>query len=241
MTYPGGKGGVYQKIINLIPPHKTYIETHLGGGSIFRNKRPAEINIGVDIDNEVIKSLYRDPPTHKTVMIDRLYLSGYYEGYIKDDAVSFLKRYNFDDPEHTFVYCDPPYLHSTRKDKKIYKYEYTDSQHEELLKTIKALRCMVMISGYYSEMYMDGLSGWNHKSFQAMTRHGLATEYVWMNYPEPVELHDYSFIGKDFRERERIRKKVNRWVGKLRNMPVLERQAIITAVTSMGNGGGSHV
>ena len=36
MTYPGGKGGngFYQKIINLIPPHDVYIETHLGGGAI---------------------------------------------------------------------------------------------------------------------------------------------------------------------------------------------------------------
>ena len=36
MRYPGGKGGagVYQTIINNIPPHDTYIETHLGGGNI---------------------------------------------------------------------------------------------------------------------------------------------------------------------------------------------------------------
>ncbi|MCZ4283118.1 hypothetical protein O4H49_20200 [Kiloniella laminariae] len=31
MSYPGGKGGagVYQKIINIMPPHKTYIEGFL--------------------------------------------------------------------------------------------------------------------------------------------------------------------------------------------------------------------
>jgi hypothetical protein len=34
MTYPGGKGGagVYQMIINQIPPHRVYIEPFLGGG-----------------------------------------------------------------------------------------------------------------------------------------------------------------------------------------------------------------
>jgi site-specific DNA-adenine methylase len=38
MRYPGGKGGagVYQTIINNIPPHDTYIETHLGGGCRFQ-------------------------------------------------------------------------------------------------------------------------------------------------------------------------------------------------------------
>ncbi len=235
MTYPGGKGGVFQKIINLIPPHRVYIETHLGGGSVFRNKRPAEINIGVDIDRDLIKSWFRDPLSPKEMFNDRSFTVK------EDDAVSFLKGFYFSEPKQTFVYCDPPYLHSTRKDKKIYRYEYTDSQHEELLKTIKALPCMVMISGYYSEMYMDELSGWNYKSFQVMTRHGLATEYVWMNYSEPVKLHDYSFIGKDFRERERIKKKVGRWVRKLKNLPILERQAIITAVNSVNNDGGSHV
>ena len=56
-TYPGGKdaSGVHQNIINLIPPHDVYIETHLGGGYIMRKKRPAALNIGIDIDPEVIK------------------------------------------------------------------------------------------------------------------------------------------------------------------------------------------
>jgi DNA adenine methylase len=34
MGYPGGKSGagVYQTIINLMPPHTVYIEPFLGGG-----------------------------------------------------------------------------------------------------------------------------------------------------------------------------------------------------------------
>lgn len=32
MTYPGGKGNAYHKIINLIPPHEVYIEPFLGRG-----------------------------------------------------------------------------------------------------------------------------------------------------------------------------------------------------------------
>ena len=36
VTYPGGKSGsgVYQQLINLMPPHKIYIEAFLGGGAI---------------------------------------------------------------------------------------------------------------------------------------------------------------------------------------------------------------
>ena len=52
MRYPGGKGGagVYQTIINNIPPHDTYIETHLGGGNILERKRPAARSVGIDVD-----------------------------------------------------------------------------------------------------------------------------------------------------------------------------------------------
>ena len=54
MEYPGGKGKTYQQFINLMPPHETYIETHLGGGSIIRNKRLAMRNIGIEIDPETV-------------------------------------------------------------------------------------------------------------------------------------------------------------------------------------------
>ena len=42
MNCIGGKGGVYQRLINLIPPHDVYIENHLGGGAVIRKKYPAK-------------------------------------------------------------------------------------------------------------------------------------------------------------------------------------------------------
>ena len=54
MHYQGGKGGVFQKLINLMPPHEVYMETHLGGGAVMRNKRAARSNIGIEIDPEVV-------------------------------------------------------------------------------------------------------------------------------------------------------------------------------------------
>jgi DNA adenine methylase len=55
MNYPGGKGGVYQRLINLMPPHEVYIETHLGGGAVIRKKKQANKNIGIEIDPNVIE------------------------------------------------------------------------------------------------------------------------------------------------------------------------------------------
>ena len=51
-SYFGSKAtsGLCQAIIALMPPHDTYIETHLGGGAIMKRKPPALHNIGIDLD-----------------------------------------------------------------------------------------------------------------------------------------------------------------------------------------------
>lgn len=216
MNYPGGKGKVFQKLINLMPPHAVYIETHLGGGAIMLNKRPASRNIGIEIDPKVIEMWTN---------VNRSDIE-----LIHADAIAYLKNYQFTGKE--LVYCDPPYLRETRKKYyPLYKYEYTLEQHVELLRVIKSLPCMVMISGYQSKLYRDSLKGWYTQFFQAATRSGTtATEWVWMNYSPPVELHDYRYMGDTFRERERIKKKSNRWVRRLESMPVLERQALLSAI-----------
>jgi site-specific DNA-adenine methylase len=219
MAYPGGKNGagVYQALINLIPPHDTYIETHLGGGAIMQNKRRAEKSIGIDIDPNVVDMWRSEVQSRPDLTV------------INDDAVVFLSEYDFQGTE--FVYCDPPYLMETRRSGQLYMFEYDDDQHIELLNVIKTLPYQVMISGYWSELYNEVLQGWNVKSFMAQTRGGsVATEYVWFNYPEPVQLHDYSFLGSNFRERERIKRKKQRWVNRLEKMPMLERQALLNAI-----------
>lgn len=218
MNYPGGKGGVYQKLINLMPPHEVYIETHLGGGAVMRYKNPAKRNIGIEIDSEVIE-LWSNNESLEFELVH-------------DDAINFLGSYGFTGKE--LVYCDPPYLRETRKKyARMYKYEYTRKQHIKLLEAIKTLPCRVMISGYESKLYTDYLKGWHSHSYVAGCHHGVATEWVWMNYPIPMELHDYRYLGDGFRERERIKKKTNRWVGKLKSMPVLERQALLSAINSI--------
>ena len=48
--YFGSKAtsGLCQPLIAMMPPHATYIETHLGGGALMRRKAPALRNIGID-------------------------------------------------------------------------------------------------------------------------------------------------------------------------------------------------
>src|SRR5688500_11067099 len=57
--YRGGKAGagVWQKLINLMPPHTTYIEPFLGHGAILLHKRPAHDNIGLDLDPQAVQEV----------------------------------------------------------------------------------------------------------------------------------------------------------------------------------------
>ena len=58
-SYPGGKGGagVYQALINQMPPHSTYIEAFAGGGAVLRHKRPAALNVAIDRCGDALRNL----------------------------------------------------------------------------------------------------------------------------------------------------------------------------------------
>jgi hypothetical protein len=183
-------------------------------------KRPAAVNIGVDLDGSAIAE-FGD-------VIAGLRL-------IEGDGIGFLETYAWQGDET--VYCDPPYLFSTRRDHRpIYRCELEDKDHLRFLAVARQIPAPVIISGYWSEMYARELAGWRTISFQAVTRGGaLATEWLWMNYPEPAELHDYRYLGESFRERERIKRKISRWVSRLERMPILERRALSAALAKVGD------
>jgi len=227
VTYPGGKNGagIFQKIINLMPPHEIYIEPFLGSGAVMRLKKPAALNIGIDLDTAAIAK-FRDAAGE-----DRTAISG--DGGLwrleQRDALEFLESYPFAGSE--LVYCDPPYMHETRTRKNLYRFEMSDREHARLLALIRKLPCPVMISGYWTRTYARALRSWNSISFPAVTRSGrMATEWLWFNFPEPVALHDYRYLGNTFRERERIKRKKLRWARRLATMPILERRALLAAL-----------
>lgn len=221
MTYPGGKGNVYHKIINLIPPHEVYIECFLGRGYVMEAKLPAARNIGLDIDPAVIAAAHSIPFPGKVELLNTC-------------ALEFLSTYALGG--RAFVYADPPYLMHTRSSQRdYYAHEFaTEQEHRDLLRLLKSLSCMVAISGYASDLYFRELKGWHHVTWLSVTRSGrVATEYLWMNYDAPQELHDYRYLGDDFVDRQRIHRKIQRHVDKLLGLPVLERNAILAALRSL--------
>jgi DNA adenine methylase len=249
--YPGGKNGsgVYQRIINLMPPHRVYIEPFLGGGAIFRLKKPAEVNIGLDLDQAVIddfagvtagsdrvgrhnrkaapspnveSNLVRSP---ETGILQRLRGS---HQVILGDGGHFLKTYDFQGDE--LVYCDPPYLQATCSSRVRYKFKMSELEHSRLLRSIRKIPCPVLISSYWSQMYASALKDWNSIHFDVMTRGRMATEWLWFNFAMPTQLHDYRYVGENYRERQRIKRRKKSWTGKLRRMPLMERQALLSVM-----------
>lgn len=226
MPYPGGKGqaGVYQQIICQLPPHTTYIEPFLGGGAIMRYKRPARRTIGVDLDPGAIAAFADDAGVTARSGDTAAEL-------VCGDALDFLRAYDWQGGE--LVYLDPPYLLDVRSSTRpIYTCEFaTVEQHTVLLELASTLPAMVAISGYWSSLYATRLENWRAIHFSAVKRSGeRAEEWLWMNYPEPQELHDYRFLGNGFRERERIQRRIRRWEQRLSGMPRLERLAMMAAL-----------
>lgn len=94
-------------------------------------------------------------------------------------AIDLIKIYN---RPYVFIYCDPPYILSTRS-KRIYKCEMTDDEHVELLTVLKEHHGPVMISGYMNDIYKEMLKDWIVKTRKSNCEKGKsATEVIWMNY-----------------------------------------------------------
>ncbi len=240
MSYLGSKGasGTMQMIINHIPAHETYIEPFVGSGVIVLNKEPAFWTVINDLDERQMQ-LVAD-------QIYQQYSGGVAYGY-SFDAVDLMKEIEHDSDivdrkisarnyyqrTNTFIYCDPPYLHSTRTSNSRYKFEMNDDDHIQLCAYLVSCDAMVMLSGYPNDLYDELLPDWNSIEFRAMTRGGVRTEKLWMNYDiNEHDLHQTNFLGKDFGDRQRIKRKVCRLSNKINNLPRHEKQAIVERLWS---------
>ncbi len=222
-SYPGGKGadGTMQRLINEIPPHRWYVEPFVGGGSIVRHKLPAPCgNVVVEIDASVHRTWREQAPQWLKV--------------VHGDGLEWLAD-SGPIPDHTFYFIDPPYLADTLKTGRVpYAHGMDYDQHVTLLRLLNRHYChphsMVMICALPNLLYERELSGWRTFQYSNKTRRGMQTEQVWMNYPQPIALHDYRYLGDNYRERERIRRKQRNKLIELAAMPPLERKAMLDAI-----------
>lgn len=218
--YPGGKGlpGVPEWIISHMRPHAFYAEPFAGKGAVFRRKPPALRSYLIDEDPAVGQWWRRlAPPGAIVTCGDGIRWLELAAEWLGDDAL---------------IYVDPPYRIAARSKKRIYRRELTKNDHARILDAICRARCDVIISGYPTEQYDNRLADWHRVTRQVITRGAvLRTEVLWLNY-EPTQASPslamkYSALGDDFRERERVNRKIKRWQNNLQAMPPAERRMML--------------
>ena len=216
MGYFGSKAtsGLCQPIISMMPPHSTYIETHLGGGAVMKRKPPALRNVGIDRDEEALEQFECD----------------YLVELVHGCAHRFIAEYEFQGSE--LIYADPPYLTSTRTSGRRYRFDYRKVDHVELLELLNAAPCHVMISGYPSALYDQQLHEWERVELQVMNQGGVRTEKIWMNFTIN-RVHWASFAGKNFTDRQRIKRKAASWGKRYQALPPAERVAVLAALMAV--------
>ena len=215
-AYFGSKAtsGLCQAIIAMMPPHDTYIETHLGGGAIMKRKPAALHNIGIELNERALARFECDYPVER----------------VHGCAHAFLADYPFHGRE--LVYCDPPYLHATRSSSRRYRFDYSESDHVALLERLKSLPCQVMLSGYPSALYDELLGQWGSLEVQVMNHAGVRTEKLWFNFT-PDRVHWASFAGRDFTHRQCVKRKAANWARHYQAMPRAERLAVLAAIMAV--------
>jgi len=206
--------GLSQAIVSMMPPHDVFVETHLGGGAIMKRKPPAQRSIGIDLNRRAIDSFECGHPVEL------------HHGC----AHRFLAEFGFQGRE--LVYCDPPYVQSTRRSARRYRYDYTDADHVCLLGILKSLPCQVMISGYPSALYDGHLGGWRSLEIQVNNQACVVTEKLWFNFA-PDRVHWASLAGRDFTHRQTVKRKAAGWGRRYRAMPRSERLAVLAAIMAV--------
>ncbi len=88
------------------------------------------------------------------------------------------------------LYCDPPYLASTRTGTNYAVEMPSEAAHRELAEALKACRSAIVLSAYPSPLYDELYDGWYRHEIAAATgqAHTWAarTEVLWSNRPFPA-------------------------------------------------------
>jgi len=117
----GSKFSLIKDIISIIPPHSTYVEAFVGGGSIFWNKEPSKKSVINDLDKDLVDA-YRN---------------------LKKASINEIKKLEYLDrpEEESRNYKSPEYKNSISKLMvNLEKINSKSSPAEKLLKYFKTMR-----------------------------------------------------------------------------------------------------
>ena len=232
-SYPGSKNatGLYQFIINNTPSFMKFYELFSGSGIIgrklYEGSEQGFFTLS-DVFPEVIDELNKLVPAN-----NRIECTCHCYKYLLSIIVENHNN------RSTMVYLDPPYTKSSRRSNRdIYNVEFSDQAHIEFLNLISCSKVdfNCMISHYPDPLYDKMLSSWHRKEVQVMTRRGIATEVIYMNYDiSKLPLHSYDYVGHDFTERQAIKRKQSSTVKKINKLSLHEKLAMLHQIAKHCN------
>lgn len=206
--------GVWQKIISEIPKCSLFIDAMCGSGLIGSLVNDCQV-IFNDINEAVIKKI-------KSANDFCLYTS--------EDYRKIIQRYDNGNRERVF-YFDPPYLFETRSYQlPIYKFEWDATDHKKFLSIITKMKSCVMVSHFTCKLYDTSLKNWRKINYPTMTRAGQRIETLYMNFKQPVLLQCFQHVGKDYIDRQRLKRKISALLSRFDKYDPQERAAVLSSI-----------
>lgn len=223
--YPGNKAipGLLHKIINQIPPFLKFYEPFAGSAAVskflsVRSMAGVQFFIN-DIDPAV---------TASQVYPAGSIVSNVSAFTILDELISTMAG------NDVFVFLDPPYLKSTRPNSQdLYNFDLSDHSHKFLFSQVKHLKCNCMIIHPKCWEYDHAFTGWRQVPVTVRYHSKTSHEILYMNYPDPIQLHTAALAGTDCWDRQRIQRKAQRTVKRFLSMPAAERQYILSQLQKL--------
>ena len=214
-NYIGNKGGqtILPVLANLIPQSKRYFSFFLGGGGLEFSKDFKHLNW-------VVSDKALQSQLHASSMAKAVYKS--YEALVAEN------KFTSDD----FIFCDPPYLFSTRlSQKQYYIHEFNETDHVQFLLTIIALDSKILITHPQCELYDRYLNGWEKLNFGYQTRGGWFEDCIYVNYDwRNLPLVTYNYLGGNRTTRQQIKRKRQSLVSKFNQLSYHEQQAFLAEI-----------
>lgn len=225
MYYPGNKNipGLIQKIVNQIPACTDFYEPFAGSAAVsnflyVRSRNPVQFFIN-DLDLAVTDKY------------------GYPAGAIvsSEPATAILwKLISVSAGKDTFVFLDPPYLQSCRpRSLDLYRFDMTVEDHLLLFTLVRDLKCNCMLIHPECDLYNHALKSFRKVHVTVRCHNKTSREILYMNYPEPARLLTYDMVGSDCWDRQRIKRKGDRLIKKIQELPVLERNYLLDRISNI--------
>jgi hypothetical protein len=211
VNYVGNKGGqgIKEQLFNFVPKSERYFSLFYGMGGFENLPEFKNVNWIISEKNPKLQSLAA-ASNHETY----------------SDYRSIAEKYNFTSAD--FIFCDPPYLHSTRRNgKTYYKFEWDVYEHKEFLDYISGCSAKVLITHPSCSLYDNCLEAWYKHEFRYMSRQGWFEDCIWTNFiPGYVELHTYNYLGQCRTERQQIKRQRANFLSKFNSLPFHQKMAI---------------